>query len=89
MSFDYGSKLPDGQHERHPTNTEGEYVAPIRNKYIHSKCGVVTQVGSAIADTYARNPTFYSRTFCIGCGEYFPISEFNWTQDNVELGKIL
>lgn len=87
-NFDYGNKRPDGQHERHPTNTDGEYVAPVRTKYIHSKCGVETVVGSVIAETYAKNPTFYGRTFCVGCHDYFPISEFNWSRDRVQLGKI-
>lgn len=54
------------------------FVRPVRTKYLHKKCGVVTQMGLAIAETYARNPKFYSGTFCVGCSEHFPLSEFVW-----------
>lgn len=87
MAFDYGNKKPDGQHERHPLNTEGEFIAPVRNVYTHNTCGVATKIGSGIAETYAKNPRFYGRTFCVGCRDYFPIDEFKW-DDGVTLGEI-
>jgi hypothetical protein len=85
--FDYGKKLPDGQHERHPVNTEGEYVAPIRRTYLH-KCGASTKVGTAIAETYGKNPQMYGRTFCCGCRDYFPLWEFKWEIDGVTVGEL-
>lgn len=88
MAFDYGSKKPDGQYENHPTNTEGEYVAPIRRTYIHKSCGVATKIGMEIAETYAKNPKYYGRTFCVGCHSYFPVSEFYWEIDDVTLGDL-
>jgi len=54
------------------------YVRPYRERYKHIKCGTVTQMGPAIAETYARDPKFYSGTFCVGCGKHFPLSEFVW-----------
>jgi hypothetical protein len=87
MSFDYGKKRPDGQHENHPTDTSGEYVAPIRNQYVHNKCGVATRIGSAIAETYAKNPKMYGSTFCCGCSDYFPVAQFKW-DDGVTVGEI-
>lgn len=88
MSFDYGDKKSDGQYERHPINNTGEYVAPIRNSYIHDKCGEKTLCGDDIAETYAKNPKFYGRTFCVQCRNYFPVSEFKWAVDRVVLGEL-
>lgn len=44
-------------------------------------CGVATTMGQALAETYARDPKFYSGTFCVGCGKHFPVGasgEFIW-----------
>src|SRR5690242_17946231 len=35
-------------------------------------CGVVTRMSLPIAETYARDPKFYSGTFCIGCKKHLP-----------------
>jgi hypothetical protein len=48
----------------------------------HSRgCGVVTTMGQALAETYARDPSFYGATFCCGCGKHLPVGamgEFVW-----------
>jgi len=88
MTFDYGNKLSDGQHEHHPINKDGEYAAPIRRKYIHKSCGVVTKIGLDIAETYAKNPNYYGRTFCCGCKDYFNVGDFYWEIDGVILGQL-
>lgn len=88
MSFDYGKKRADGQYENHPTYNVGDYVAPIRDSYKHNTCGSVTFFGMAIAETYAKNPSFYGRTFCSKCGDYFPVSEFKWAVDGIQLGQL-
>ena len=41
-------------------------------------CGSRTSMGLAIAETYARDPKFYTGTFCCGCGEHLPLDEFVW-----------
>ena len=87
-NFDYGQKRLDGQHERHPTQLDGEYVAPIRNQYLHDTCGALTCCGDSIAETYAKHPNYYGRTFCTRCRDYFPVSEFTWEPDGVRLGEI-
>lgn len=73
---------PDGQQEGYVCLTPDErakgFIQPVRNKYIHNKCGVVTRMGHALAETYARDPWFYSGTFCCGCGTHFPLDEFVW-----------
>lgn len=57
------------------------FVRPYRDAYRHLKCGKVTTMGRAIAETYARDPEFYSGTFCSTCRNHFPIGEdgeFTW-----------
>lgn len=54
------------------------FVKPVRRSYIHQKCGVLTTMGRSLAETYARDPNFYSGTFCCGCHTHFPLNEFDW-----------
>lgn len=51
------------------------FVRPVRNSYRLLKCGTVTTMGQALAETYARDPYFYSGTFCCGCHTHFPVGE--------------
>jgi hypothetical protein len=76
---------PDGQQEGYvvlsPEERAKGFVRPVRHKYIHLKCGVVTRMGDALAETYARDPKFYSGTFCVSCRAHFPVGpdgEFVW-----------
>jgi len=39
-------------------------------------CGAITTMGQALAETYARDPKFYSGTFCARCGSHFPVGEY-------------
>lgn len=46
-------------------------------------------MGQSIAETYARDPYFYSGTFCCGCGEHFPVGEngeFVWDGEQSKVG---
>lgn len=57
------------------------FVRPVRRTYVHLKCGTATTMGQALAETYARQPSFYSGTFCCGCRAHFPVGEdgeFTW-----------
>ena len=54
------------------------FVRPVRDTYKHTTCGGVTTMGSALAETYARDPKFYGGTFCVLCREHFPVEEFVW-----------
>jgi hypothetical protein len=59
------------------------FVRPVRRSYQHLKCGAVTTMGQAIAETYARDPQFYGGTFCVRCGAHFPVGEegeFVWLE---------
>lgn len=57
------------------------FVRPYRDAYRHQTCGKITTMGRALAETYAREPTFYSGTFCAECRSHFPVGadgEFTW-----------
>lgn len=63
------------------------FVKPVRRKYIHAYpseinrqigCGGETTMGTALAETYARNPRFYNGTFCVHCKTHFPLNQFIW-----------
>lgn len=94
--FDYGEKKADGQYQRYPSSVRVDketgkprFVQPIRNTYRHLTCGAVTVMrGADLCLTYATNPTYYSRTFCVGCHDHLPIAEFVWEPDNVPLNEV-
>jgi hypothetical protein len=65
------------------------FVRPYRDAYRHLTCGKITTMGRAIAETYARDPTFYSGTFCTTCVGHFPVGEngeFVWYEMNGTTG---
>ena len=84
---------PDGMQKAYVVLSAEErakgFVRPVRRTYVHLKCGAVTRMGQALAETYARDPEFYSGTFCATCHAHFPIGpmgEFRWddnSQDKV------
>ncbi len=82
---------PDGQNEAYLVLSQEErdkgFVRPLRRSYIHDKCGVLTRMGLALCETYARNPAFYGSTFCAGCRTHFPVAEFKWDEDGAMVGS--
>lgn len=50
-------------------------------------CGTETKMGSALAETYAREPSFYGATFCIHCNKHLPVDEFVWSGTNERVGS--
>jgi len=78
-------KLADGQNADHyvlcPEDRAKGYVEPFRIDYIHEKCGGVTSMPRACAETYAVQPDYYGSTFCCHCHGYFPVGangQFIW-----------
>lgn len=64
-----------------PAERAKGFVRPFRDAYRHLKCGAITTMGRDIAETYARDPGFYSGTFCTTCRGHFPVGadgEFTW-----------
>lgn len=83
----------DGQQKKYLVLSDEElakgFVRPVRRAYVHIKCGSVTTMGLAIAETYAHNPTFYTGTFCASCGAHFPVGrygEFVWDGTDEKVG---
>lgn len=68
-----------GQQKGYVVLSEAErakgFIRPVRRTYVHQKCGAATTMGQALAETYARDPYFYSGTFCVGCKTHFPVGE--------------
>lgn len=71
-----------GQHKSYWTLSEEErgkgFVRPLQFSYKHvgdSGCGGITTVSRPIAETFARDPSFYGSTFCTGCKDHFPVGE--------------
>ena len=63
------------------------FVRPLRSSYQHLPCGSVTTMGQALSETYARDPLFYSGTFCATCRAHFPLVQFVWTADGQQVGS--
>ena len=63
------------------------FIRPIRQEYAHLTCGTKTMMSLAIAETYARDPKFYSGTFCFNCKKHFPLVEFIWVGTNEIVGS--
>jgi hypothetical protein len=53
---------------------------------LNSGCYNVTTMGISLAETYARDPNFYSGTFCATCGKHFPVEQFIW-EDGTTVGS--
>lgn len=87
--------LPSGQQRGYVVLSEEErakgFVEPVRSSYVHVRCGAVTSMGRSLSETYARDPSFYGATFCVGCGTHFPVGapprgEFYWDGTNLPVG---
>ena len=52
-------------------------VRPLRFSYQHVVCGSVTRIGLSIAQTFARQPSFYTQTFCAACRAHFPLKTYD------------
>lgn len=82
---------PEGMQESYLVLSDEErakgFVRPVRRSYLHERCGAVTTMGQAIAETYARDPHFYGGTYCVRCGTHFPVGpdgEFVWATGPAE-----
>lgn len=66
--------------------TQEELDASRENKRIGG-CGALTRMGDALSETYARNPSFYGATFCVGCNKHLPVGEFIWNVTEETVGS--
>jgi hypothetical protein len=63
------------------------FVRPLRREYTHIVCGGHTIMGLSIAETYARDPSYYQGTFCATCKKHYPNEEFVWKDTDTFLGS--
>lgn len=82
---------PVKQHEVYLVLSEEErkkgFVRPLRQSYIHSKCGGLTSMGLPLCETYARDPKFYGSSYCVQCQKHLPVAEFKWAEDGAIVGS--
>lgn len=80
-----------GQQKGYVVLTEEErakgFVCPVRRTYLHKVCGTTTTMNHALAETYARDPGFYSGTFCCYCKKHLPLTEFVWDGTDEQVGS--
>lgn len=82
---------PKNQNEAYlvlsPEEIAKGYVRPVRDAYVHLKCGTETTMPPAIAQTYARDPKFYGATYCCRCCMHLSVNEFVWSGTNERVGS--
>lgn len=93
VTEDHRELRPDGQQKGYVVLSEEErakgFQRPVRRSYRHLKCDAVTTMSQEIAETYARDPGFYSGTFCVACRAHFPVGtdgEFVWEGTEEKVG---
>lgn len=93
----HADTAPVPQNEAYLVLSEAErakgFVRKVRHSYVHAKdrggCGALTSMGTALAETYARDPSFYGATYCVGCMMHRPVGvdgEFVWDGTNEAVG---
>ena len=63
------------------------FTRPLRHTYIHQVCGTPTTMTLTLSETYARDPHFYSATYCCHCQMHRPVGEFLWLDDGQTVGS--
>lgn len=62
-------------------------VLPNKNLPLLLGCGAATTMATAIAETYAANPSYYAATYCAGCRTHRPVGEFHWDGSSEVVGS--
>lgn len=81
--------LTDEEHERYdkydyvafeayPVSSQGLGRFWTQAQLDAKGCGILTVMGQALSETYAREPSFYGATYCVGCRMHKPVAEFVW-----------
>lgn len=91
VTDDHRELRADGQQKAYVVLSAAErakgFVRPVRSMYRHKTCHTTTTMGSSIAETYARDPKFYSGTFCCACAAHFPLDQFVWGGTDEQVGS--
>lgn len=93
VTDDHREIKPNGQQQGYVVLSDAErakgFVRAVRRSYTHVKCGGLTTMSQSLAETYARDPKFYSGTFCCSCAAHFPVGadgEFVWADTAEKVG---
>lgn len=87
---------PSGMQETYLILSDEErakgFIRPLRRSYKHVTCGMVTNMGLKLCETYARDPGFYGGTFCVACGAHYNLlkdgkRQFHWVEDGKGVGE--
>lgn len=82
-----------GQHKDYivlcPDERAKGFIRPYRDAYRHAECGKITTMGRSLSETYARDPKFYSSTFCTHCNKHLPVAEFTWYEMDGTEGPVV
>jgi len=91
VTGDHRALKENGQQKDYVVLTAEErakgFVRPVRRTYLHTPCGTSTTMSQAIAETYARDPSFYTGTFCVNCRGHFPLEQFVWADTGDQVGS--
>ena len=91
VTDDHRELKANGQQKDYVVLTAAErakgFVRTVRLAYTHLPCGSDTSMTRSIAETYARDPGFYSGTFCATCGTHLPVNEFVWKGTSEQVGS--
>ena len=74
------------KYEAYPSSESPKCGRFWTGKDLHSGCGHVTTMALALAETYARDPKFYSGTFCAHCRVHLPLEQFVWAGTDEQVG---
>jgi hypothetical protein len=70
-------------------SSSGRYWTQAELDSVGKGCGTTTTMGQALAETYARQPSFYGGTFCAGCRTHLLVGaagEFVWEGTDERVG---
>ena len=88
---DYREKGADGMQKSYLILSDKErakgWIRPFRDVYLHRVCHTETKMGRELSETYARDPKFYTGTFCVKCRAHFPLEQFVWAGTNEQVGS--
>lgn len=81
-----GDKMDNDRRLSDSEKAQG-FVRPVRDAYVHSRCGIATTLPRATAEAIARDPRVFGSKFCAGCKAHFPVNEFVWHGTSERLGE--
>jgi hypothetical protein len=65
----------------------GRFWTQAQLDAIGKGCGAVTTMALPLAETLARDPSFYGGAFCATCRKHFPVAEFVWEDGEIRVGS--